>query len=144
MAEIRLPIFWKQTSSEEFEKAFGDVGNSAFINCQECGRTHFNSSDTGCFEEGELDELLAKEEANPDAYVGVDYTIGWAFDPINGKQFVFGCPCHYDGQLEAMLWSSRHPIAKYLTLRAAKEKKEADETAKQMVSMNQALSEDKT
>lgn len=119
-------VFAESESSEEFYYAFCH-SSSSVISCEQCGRVHFNPHDPpGCFEEGELEKLMAKNEADPDAYFSHDCSVGWANSPNNGKQYVFGCPCHYDRALEDMLWGARHATMEYFMRRAKAEKKAAD------------------
>jgi len=89
---------------------------STVIDCELCGRTHFNSSDTGCFEEGELEQLQKEADKDPEKYVETDYTIPWLY--VDDKQAVIGCPCNKLAYYEHLFWQHRKLIANYFTARA--------------------------
>ncbi len=80
--------------SDEFWSAFCSSG-SLVVNCEQCGRVHFCTFDgPGDYEEGELEELRANAEKDPDKYMetSVYSSIQWGY--ILGKQTVWGCPCN--------------------------------------------------
>lgn len=99
--------------SREFYSAFCHSG-SLVITCNYCDRTYFGRG--GDYEDGELEELQAKAEKEPDKYrEREDFTSYFNF---NGRQCVFDCPCGASERIEALIWNNRHDIAEYLNARA--------------------------
>jgi hypothetical protein len=124
-----FPVFAEGECSEHFLATFSHERSIA-ISCEQCGRTHFNAHESpGFFDPGELEDLQVRNEADSNACIANDCAIDWSRSPIDGKQFVFGCPCHYDGLLENIVWGARHDIARYFVARAEAEKREADRMA---------------
>lgn len=108
-------------ASDLFASSFCDTG-SPVADCELCGRTNFDFS--GEFmEEGELETLLAKQEKQPEKYHGQNNTISWGH--INGRQFVWDCPCNLLYRWEQFVWTHRFSIAIYLKKRAEQELKTA-------------------
>lgn len=89
----------------------GGIG-SPTLECS-CGRTVFSDSD--CYDPGELERLIKLKAAKPTHYVyleGDDAVVG---HNVLGKFYVEGCECEgLLDQLEALIWSHRREIAKYL------------------------------
>lgn len=109
--------------SDEFADAVCDSG-SIVIDCELCGRTHFND-ETGSFEEGEYEELCKNAEKEPDKYVQYrDESVHWG--RIDGRQAVIDCPCDGLEKYEKFIWNNRYVIAKYLKARAVREKEDSD------------------
>lgn len=102
--------------SELFKQAVLHSG-SCHISCELCDRTHFSTDTSFDWEEGELESLLEKAEAEPDMYInhGND-SPSWGF--FNDKQAVVDCPCNKLKGYEDFIWDNRHVIAKYLKARA--------------------------
>ena len=99
--------------SDEFFDALNHDG-SICRTCQ-CGRTHFASGEGG-FDEGELEKLQASAEKEPDKYIDhSDTSISIAH--IDGKEFVYECPCEGLERYETFIWRNREVILNYLTAR---------------------------
>lgn len=104
--------------SEEFEKVFDSHSSGCIHECQ-CGRVFFDVyNDDWDWEEGELEKLedLAKKE--PDKYISVAHSVGYM--RIDGKNFVYDCPCNQIVKYEQFLLNHEEDIAQFLNLRAAK------------------------
>lgn len=99
--------------SDEFFDALHHDG-SICRDCQ-CGRTHFASWEGG-FEPGELEELRAKAEQQPDKYIEHSND-GISIAHLNGKEFVYECPCEGLVPYEKFVWNHREEILDYLTAR---------------------------
>lgn len=115
-------IFADHEASKEFLDVWHHFG-SACVTCAPCGRTYFNDTDRGCFDEGELERYRDLEKSGDGTYIGVDG--GATFAEILGRPTVIGCVCHYDAFVEDILWGNRMPIAKFLKTRIARELKDA-------------------
>ena len=111
------PKYGDAPCSEPFQVAFITQGGIA-IDCEACGRTHFNQASHD-FEEGELEELDAKQAKDPDAYIVSSYDIRYGY--FMGRQFVLGCPCGFAGVFEDALWGNRFRISSYFTTRRLEE-----------------------
>ena len=80
-----------------------------------CGRTHFASWE-GSFDEGELENLLSNAEREPDKYINHPST-SISIAHIDGKEFVYECPCEGLERYETFIWTYREVILDYLTAR---------------------------
>jgi hypothetical protein len=99
--------------SDEFFDALARHGTICGV-CH-CGRVHFASWDTG-FYEGELEDLLAKAGNDPKKYIEhCDTSVDIA--RIDGKDFVYDCPCEELVRYEQFVWTYREEILKYLIAR---------------------------
>lgn len=108
------------------------TGGTPAATCELCGREHFDAN--GEFmEEGELDDLLAKQKSKPEKYISHNGGIG--FGHIDGKQVVWDCPCNRASRFEKFIWGHRQIIASYLKARAQK----ATEHAQQLAEMTKDL-----
>lgn len=81
-----------------------------------CGRTHFASWETGAFEPGELEDLLAKAEREPDKYIEHSDT-NVTVAHIDGREFVYECKCDKLAAYERLVWNHREEILDYFTAR---------------------------
>lgn len=106
--------------TEEFLDAIHSGGTMCAIGCELCGRTHYvnNPHEMGDYEEGELEELEAMHEKEPDKYIPWDCPVSWGC--FAGKQAVIGCPCNEEKlkPYEDFIWSHRYMITEYLLARA--------------------------
>jgi hypothetical protein len=105
--------------SDEFVRAFMHSG-SIVIDCELCGRTHFGTRSPGFFDEGELDRLMKKAEADPIQYVADNTADSISWGTINGKQAVAGCPCNVLTNYERFIWNHRFAIASFLSAKSSK------------------------
>lgn len=123
--------------SDDFRSAFGGFG-SIVMDCN-CGRTHFEDNDhAGTWAEGELEDLRAKAEANPDKYIGSDYSVSGV--QVNGRTFVADCQCNGAEPFEVFIWNHRGQIMRYLQDRIAEEKKTRDaedESIKRVIALSE-------
>lgn len=116
----------KKVPSEEFLEAFSDHCGTCTATCECCGRVLFNSYDNGFDDDDELKILNDKSIMEPDKYVDVDF--GISLGSIDGKQFLYGCPCQQESlyRYEAFVWGHRREIIDYLKKRITENKKDAD------------------
>ena len=97
---------------------------SPVIECEFCGRIHYAPNSDLDFEEGELEELEKKHEQDPRKYIrNPDDAVSWGY--LDGKQIVCGCPCNSVLKYEKFIWNHRYVIAKYFSLIAKKQEKQA-------------------
>lgn len=99
-----------KVSDEFFDALHHDGGLCR--DCQ-CGRTHFASWDTG-WETGELEDLQAKAEREPDKYIEHSNT-SVTVAHLGGKEYVYECPCEGLVPYEKFIWNHREEILDYLT-----------------------------
>lgn len=98
-------------ATEEFYHQFCHT-SSVCTTCS-CGRTTFNYAEpAGCWEPGELEQLQRKSKANPDKFIGVDYSVP-AFS-WGGEEYVIDCPCGKDVEVQKLVWNHRHDILRFL------------------------------
>lgn len=111
---LKLPFFTHVSKvSDEFFDALHHDG-SICRQCH-CGRTHFASWDSG-FDEGELEKLQASAEKEPDKYIDhISTSISVA--RIDGKEFVYECPCDGLFRYEQFIWTYREQILDYFIAR---------------------------
>jgi hypothetical protein len=115
-----------QPPSDEFMEAVVS-GGSIVIECEFCGRVHFATWDDGAgWEEGELEELRANAEKEPDRYIedATCSSISWGY--LNNQQAVYGCPCNHAKKIEDWIWGHRRIIADYLKRRITSTKRDAE------------------
>jgi len=68
------------------------------------------------FEQGELEDLEAKAERKPDRYLEhCDTSVVCVV--LNGKDYVYECPCEGLLPYEQLIWNYREEILDYLTAR---------------------------
>ncbi len=86
--------------------------HSSSINCQFCKRTHFSH------EAIDVVELRAKAVEFPGKYLeSEDDAVAWGY--LDGRQYVWRCPCNSAARYEDFIWRHRELIATYLKRRAA-------------------------
>ena len=110
--------------------AFGDcfqAGGSNRIQCGACGRIHFDSTRQGDWEEGEVEELTAAVEKDPDRYTAHVGFVHWVM--YDGVVLVSDCPCGQVEKTATALWNMRRPIAEFLKRATMIQKREADADA---------------
>ena len=119
--------------SEDFLEAFREGTSGMVVQCDFCGRTYFATDDSGDYEEGELEDLRARAEKEPDKYVEVGYFTERI--SVEGKIYALGCKCHLVRRHEDWIWRHRRGILSYIKakserrLKAAKEDADATEAA---------------
>ena len=97
--------------SEIFEDAFRDITNGCERECT-CGIVHFDVYNSRDWEEGELDRLLKLQTEKPGRYISHDHSVGCYI--IDGKEYVFGCPCKFGDKYEKFIRDHSSQIAVYL------------------------------
>lgn len=113
-----MPDLIKQPQvSEEFERAFSANTGTSDSTCELCGRRLFGGSGTIGYEDGELEDLRQKAKAEPDKYHEFDGDDGVSEGLIDGKRFIFGCPCNRLRRYEDFVWAHRRQIIEYLKKR---------------------------
>lgn len=110
--------------SIEFERAFASNSSGCRRECY-CGRVHFDTYNKWDWEEGELEELEARQAKEPDRYIGEGNSIG-SYE-LMGHEIVLGCKCNTGARYEDFLIRHAREIATYLNERADRLQKEADE-----------------
>lgn len=131
MSEDRFP-------SEIFLEAFSSDAGSIRGTCGCCGRTCYQSSCRGYFDEGELEELERAIEKEPDKYADFG-DCGVGFGEISGIQFIYDCPCRQEilYKYEDFIWSHRQQIIEYLTRQMTEKKEQADADDKAIESLRE-------
>lgn len=109
-------------ASEEFEEAFR-TGTAGCERTCACGKHYFDVYNTWDWNEGELEDLLKKEEINPDEYSSKDYSIGTL--QIDGVEIVFECECGIARTYEFFIRNHAKEIAEYINKRTERLRKEA-------------------
>lgn len=118
-----LPIFTFNPPSKEFREAIHTQGSPA-IDCELCGRTHFDLFGE-CMEEEELNELLAKQQKDPRRYCGTGGIVYWGY--IETLQAVIDCPCHGLRLYEDFISNHSRLICEFIIERNTAIKKQATE-----------------
>lgn len=116
-------IFEKQKPSEWIEDVVCSSGTPV-QECGHCGRVNYNASGE-YMDEGELEELEAKTQKNPDDFHPQGGEIRWGF--VTGIATVIGCPCNFLTYWENIIWLERRNISQYLNKRASAQMKSAQE-----------------
>ena len=105
-----MKIFSTEEASDIIKDLVCDSG-SQVVDCQHCGRVHYDS--TGEFmKESELKKLDLKAENNPEKYIGHNGTVHWG--TVMGKSTVINCPCNFLRMFENTVWSNRRLVSEYL------------------------------
>ncbi len=118
-----LKDFGGKECSEEFAIAFIS-GSSIAADCTACGRTHFFDNSKEGWDEGEYEDLVRKNQKDPDRYQAhSDNVICYGY--LFGKQVVYNCPCGFAAWVEESIWRNRNWISKYLVARAQLEAEKA-------------------
>lgn len=121
-----MTTFHEQYSDVEsaLVRGFCQISSCCSIVC-ECGRTYFTTASTGGdFSPGELEGLIANEQANPDQYISSN-----EFDTIDavsldGKEFVPQCKCGGVAKYAEWLESNLEQLTKYCATRLEQKRKE--------------------
>ena len=123
--------------SEEFMEAV--IHSSSIISdCTLCGRTHFNG-EASSFEEGEFEDLIEKYKKDPDRYVFHSDTDSVRWGNIGEEQVVYGCQCNKAREYEDLFWNNRSLISAYFTMRAEKQRQEAERNVGLAKNVSEAL-----
>jgi hypothetical protein len=101
--------------SEEFMRAFDSLCNGCVRICH-CGRTHFDNEGHWDWSKGELEDLIANANKDPDLYIGHPYGVGCYI--VDDKEYVHDCPCQGGAQFERFIIRHAHAIANFLNARA--------------------------
>jgi hypothetical protein len=124
--------------SPEMEDAVCRAG-SIHILCELCGRTHFASATPGYFDEGELEDLLTKKQAEPDKCLEDSGADSILYGHIDGKQAVLGCPCNGLSKYEDFIWRNRDVILSYLERRTKARLQKATQEAELVARVKERL-----
>ena len=132
-----MTSFCEQYSDEESDlvRGFSYGGSCCSVQCH-CGRTYFTTAPTGGdWEQGELDRLIEREEADPNQFVGTGL-----FDTIDtvlieGKEFVPQCKC--DGVRKYLDFMNAHfeQLTRFCLNRLERERKAAEAKVRQSRAM---------
>lgn len=107
-------------TSETFMDIVCDAGCCSSIDCEFCKRTHFTHEDH------DFEALQEKAKAQPDKYLeSSNDSIGWGY--LDGRQYVYDCPCDSGHRYEEFIWRHRRIIAAYLKRRAENQLASAQE-----------------
>lgn len=129
------PIYSEHGPSDEFVRAICD-GGTPVNDCDLCGRVHFNS--TGEYmDEGELEDLIAKQKKEPEKYYGQNGQI--YHGEIDGKAVVYGCPCNGLYLYERLIWNERHMISRYIVAQTASNERMAKLDSKSAAELQDAV-----
>jgi hypothetical protein len=79
--------------------------------CNHCGRVHFTH------ESDDYRQLQANAVAEPEKYIEDKDNFSIAWGVLDGKQYVWRCPCSRAIAYEEFVWKNRHLIAKYIRAR---------------------------
>lgn len=101
------------SASELFMDIVTDDHGSPCIDCQFCNRTHFAHN---C---DDADLLREKAKKEPEKYIEDTRNDSLAWGCVDGKRYVWRCPCDAMARYEDFIWRHRELIAKYLKKRAA-------------------------
>lgn len=108
-----------------FTEAFLGTGGGSPVQECACGRVHF--SDSMHYDEGEKEELFAKQEKNPKKYIYDGASDGVSYVDMDGSTFVDGCECNGVQRYERFIWANRARIIEYLDARLGDIRKHVDE-----------------
>lgn len=101
-------------TSETFMDAFTEAGGTYCMDCGHCGLTLFTDQDE------DVAALREKAKTQPHKYREVsDGSL--AIGVLDGKRYIFGCPCDKGHKYELFIWAHREQITKYLKTRAKQE-----------------------
>lgn len=118
-------------ASEWIKDAITCAGSPCQV-CDFCQRTHYVGS--GLFmDDGELDELIKKEEAEPSKYVSNVEADSISYGQIEGRTYVWNCGCEQSeerlARIENFIWTHRHLIHSYFVRRGKARAAEAQEVS---------------
>jgi hypothetical protein len=108
--------------SELFAEVFSSHSGGIVRTCA-CGITTFNYMDRSYFDEGELEELEAKQKADPAHYHAIDHTVTTMM--IGYDEIVHGCTCDKARRYEAFILGNARCLAEYLRRYAEELRKHA-------------------
>jgi hypothetical protein len=97
--------------SEEFADVLCDGGTPA-AECEFCGVTHYVGSGH-YMDEGELECLQQAAKAEPEKYQENNTSDAISFGYIDGRRFVWGCPCNSVRKYEDWINNHRTLILRY-------------------------------
>lgn len=112
--------------SRRFFQAFSTRITSPSDSCA-CGKFHFDIANIHEWGAGELEDLKAKAEADPEHYMAHDYAIQRV--DILGQLVVYGCDCGIAQKYEHFIKGCSEEIAKYLRDWRAEELRHAEAIA---------------
>lgn len=111
--------------SNEFLDAF-IVGGGPTEECDFCGSTFYS---TTTLEESELEYYELQRTKRPTKYFP-EPVDSIEFCMIEGRRYVYGCPCNAMDKYERFIWEHREQILTYLRVRAEMEYNEKALTMK--------------
>ena len=111
-------------TSELFMDAFCNNLGSPCVSCEFCGRVHFTHEDD------DYVGLCAKSAAEPEKYIEDQENDSIAWGYLEGKQYVWRCPCDSGHRFERFIWAHREGIVEYIKARAKREAEEANANLK--------------
>ena len=107
-----------EAPSEEFFDAFLSGSGTGTIDCGWCGRTHYEEKEGKDWDDGEYEELERRNTEDSDKCMF--HHNGVHFGELDGKVYVYECPCNAVRQHEEWVWGHRRQIAKYIRLKTEK------------------------
>ena len=118
-----MPTISRETS-ELFEDIITSSHGSPCAKCEHCGRVHFTHEDD------DIESLREKAAKEPDKYLedAMSDSLAWGY--LDGKQYIWNCPCDSGARYEEFIWRHREMIAEYLKRRTQENLKRAQEDAK--------------
>lgn len=123
--EGTFPIFAKESASDAFVEAIC-IGAGPVRDCELCGRVHFDQNGE-YMDEGELEELLAKQKKEPKKYCSMDGAVHDGY--IEDMQVVVNCPCNGLRLYEDFILAEARLICNFLVRDANERLEEAKEDA---------------
>ena len=113
--------------SEQCTALFAEVFSSHCCGCIRtchCGITHFDTTNTWDWGDGELVEMLAKAKAAPAKYVESDGAVRCI--EIAGIEIVEGCTCDTAAKYERFILAHAELLSEYLRKHAKELREHAD------------------
>jgi len=126
-------------TKEEPSKLIEDIvisGASPVIDCEHCGRTHYDSTGEH-MDEGELEGYEKGRAENPHKYIPRDGQVHHGY--VMGKEAVYGCPCNILRIFEDLVWQNRRIALEYIQKRAIDKLKSAEEDLELVNQADEAL-----
>lgn len=110
-------------ATNEFLDAF-IVGGGPTEECDFCGNTFYS---TTALEEEEFGWYEEQRKEKPTKFFPEPYD-SFEFYMVDGRRYVYGCPCNGMDRYEHFIWEHKEQILRYLNDRSHKEYKEKELT----------------